>query len=70
MATLNIILVLGIGIGMIGVLISLIAGLFAMTGNDEASRIRSNAMMRFRVGFQFLTLVCGVLFIALNLMQG
>ena len=70
MALLNVILVLGIGIGMIGVLVSLIVGLFSMTGNDKSSRNRSNAMMRFRVGFQLLTLVCGLAFIGINLIQG
>lgn len=70
MGLISVILVLGIGIGMIGVLVSLIIGLFSMTGNDKSSRTRSNAMMRFRVGFQLLTLVCGLLFIGLNLTTG
>ena len=70
MQTVNLILVLGIGLGMIGTLISLIVGLFAMASNDEKARARSNSLMRTRVAFQFLAITSGVLYIALNLVSG
>lgn len=66
MAFINIILLAGLAIGMLGVLISLFSGLAAMGGKTDAARQKSNMFMRLRVGFQLLTLVSVVLLVVLN----
>ena len=62
----NLILGAGIVIGMLGTLVALALGLFAMSNDSEASRTRSNNFMRYRIGFQFLALVSVALFLAIN----
>ncbi len=66
MAVINLILVIGVAIGMIGVLGSLFSGLLAMSSRSEGASERSNLFMRYRVGFQLLTLVCVVLLLLVN----
>lgn len=66
MGIINLILIIGVVVGMIGVVGSLFSGLLAMSSRSEGSSERSNLFMRYRVGFQLLTLVCVVLLLLVN----
>lgn len=66
MSSLVAVLPYAIGLCLAAVVITLFTGLAAMSGGDAQERMRSNRLMRWRVGLQALTIALLLLYVALT----